>query len=130
MSENDKPIEENNLPGQEEGHASRQIKFEYTQSNLFRVVHVDGAIGSLTPKLDIHLAFWSERFPIPLQSTYELTPEGNLGREVDKLILDAIVREVEVSMIINVDAARELINLLEDRIMQIEQIEDEQDIEG
>lgn len=126
MSENDKPIEENNLVAHEEDQAPRQITFEYTQSNLFRVVHVEGATASVTPNLDINLVFWSEHHPIPLEVTHEVSPEGALGQEIGRITRNTIVREVEVSMPISINTARVIIELLETVIKQIEQIQGEQ----
>lgn len=126
MSENEKQVEENNLAAHEEDQALRQITFDYTQSNLFRVVHVDGATASITPNLDIDLVFWSEHHSIPVEVTYEVSPEGTLGREIGRVNRDTIVREVEVSMPISISTARALIELLETAVKQIEQIQDEQ----
>lgn len=130
MSENDKPIEENNLVAHEEDQAPRQITFEYNQSNSFRVVHVEGATASVTPKADINISFWSEHHSIPLAITYEVSPEGALGREIERITRNTIVREIEVSMSMSIDTARSIIELLEtvvkQAVTQIKQIQDKQ----
>lgn len=130
MSENDKPIEENNLAAHEEDQAPRQVTFEYNQSNLFRVVHVEGAIASVSPNLGINIFFWSEHHSIPLAITYEVSPEGALGREIERITRNTIVREIEVSMSMSIDTAKSIIELLEtavkQAVTQIEQIQDKQ----
>ena len=41
------------------------LRFFYIKAYNFRVVHVDGVIGGITPKGLLHLAVFSERAAIP-----------------------------------------------------------------
>jgi hypothetical protein len=41
------------------------VVFEYIKSQLFRVIHSDGAIGGITPTGNVHVAFYSDRAAIP-----------------------------------------------------------------
>jgi hypothetical protein len=56
-----------------------EIAFEYIKSNLFRVIHADGAIGGVTPSGNLHLAFFSERPAIPRMIVHKRDPSGTLG---------------------------------------------------
>ena len=40
-----------------------RVRFHYLKSQLWRVVHVDGAIGGITPRGMIHAALYSEEEP-------------------------------------------------------------------
>ena len=54
------------------------LKFEYEKSEQFRTVFADGAIGGVTPRGYVHVAFYSERSPIPKVVVHK--PLGSLTR--------------------------------------------------
>jgi hypothetical protein len=86
------------------------IKFHYIKSAQFRVIHVDGMIGGLTPRAGIHIALYSERPAIPQQTVQALKEDGTLGDEVvDRRVgKEGVVREMEVDAIMDADVARAL----------------------
>jgi hypothetical protein len=92
------------------------VQFHYIKSTDFRVIHVDGAIGSVTPRGLIHVALYSERLPIPRMSTHRITPDGLLGRSDTQEIRPGVVREVEVSLMLDRSTAESLRNWLNDQI--------------
>lgn len=118
MSEN----KVSNEPEVVEGIRDR-VKFDYIKSNFFRVVHADGVLGGLTPRLDIHMDVWSERQAIPRELVHELKPDGTLGDELkeERTARDAIVREVEVGIVIDVALAKAMIDWLQEKINRIEE---------
>ncbi len=95
-----------------------RIKFDYIKSNFFRVVYADGAVGGLTPKLGIRMAFYNERNAIPRQTTHTINAEGALSPEIreERIARDAIVREVEVDVVMDLKAAVSLVQWLQDKI--------------
>ena len=99
-----------------------RVKFDYIKSNLFRNVHADGVVGGLTPRLDVHLAVWSQRSPIPRQVVHEVEADGTVGEEIkdERDTRDALVREVEVGVILDEAIVRELVKWLQERIDEIE----------
>lgn len=96
----------------------RRVTFDYIKSNHFRVIHANGAWGGLTILGEIHMALYSERNAIPQQAVYELGSESGLGPEIEaeRVQRPAIVREVEVSVMMSVDLARSLITWLQDKV--------------
>jgi len=110
--------------GASNGKLPDKIKFDYLKSNFFRVIHADGVWGGLTPSQDVLITFWNERAPIPKQMTYRVNPDGNLGEEVkeERISRDAIVREVETSVVISLATARAFVTWLQDRINQADQV--------
>lgn len=54
----------------------QQVAFDYIKSNFFRVVHADGVTGGGTPNGSIHLAFFSERGPIPQREVRSINADG------------------------------------------------------
>lgn len=102
-----------------------QFKVDYIKSNHFRVVHADGAFGGLTPRGYIQMEIWSERQPIPKQTTYQIVDAGDgpvVGEEVRdaRIVRDSIIREVEVGIVLDIDLARLLITWLQDRVEALE----------
>jgi hypothetical protein len=66
--------------------ASGPVPFNYIKSSGFRVIHVDGAIGSVTPRGLIHAALFSERMPTPRVTVHPIAPDGNLMPPVEQEI--------------------------------------------
>ena len=100
-----------------------RLRFDLIKSNFFRVIHSDGAWGGITPQGKIHMAFYNERPAIPKQVTHEVTAEGNLGAEIadERIARDAIVREVEVEVIMDLETAKRLREWLDDKIQRLGQ---------
>jgi hypothetical protein len=98
------------------GFPTEPVPFHYIKANDFRVVHVDGAIGSVTPRGLIHAALYSERLPIPWMSTHRIKPDGQLGPPEAQDIRSGLVREVEVSLMLDRGTAESLRNWLTEQI--------------
>lgn len=99
-----------------------ELTFDYIKSNFHHVVHCDGVWGGVTPRASIIMSFWSERPPIPQQVTYEVAAGGKLGDEIKpkRKGRDAIVREVEVSVLMNLGTAKSLLTWLQDKVSAVE----------
>ena len=96
------------------------VNFDYVKANDFRVVHADGAFGGVTPSGDsLAISFYSERFAIPLRVTHELQETGALGKEIKRQNRDAIVREVETMVVIDLNVALVLQKWLDDKIEEL-----------
>jgi hypothetical protein len=95
-----------------------KVKFYYEKGNFFRVIHVDGAVGGLTPTLDVFLSIYNQRAPIPQVSVQKVMPNGQLGDEVveDRQQKDGVFREVEVGLVMNLNVARALQQWLTEKI--------------
>lgn len=97
------------------------VEFHYIKSNYFRVVHVDGAQGAVTPSLQIQMALFSERLPIPQRTVHELDDDGRLKTSAfESSGKSGVVREVEVEAIMSIATAKSLVDWLQDRISQAE----------
>ncbi len=100
-----------------------RITFDYIKSNFFRVIHVDGIIGGISPRAGlIQMSMWNDRWPIPKQATYELTKDGTLGEEIisERVQRDAVVREVEVIALMDIDVAKQMRSWLDDQITTLD----------
>lgn len=105
--------------------SENRVAFDYIKSSHFRVVHVDGIIGGLTPSRMLHIATFSERPSIPRHVVNDLTMDGQLGPEVPELMENrqSIVREMDVDLILSFDTANRLREWLDEQIKNFELIE-------
>src|SRR5260370_19203370 len=97
---------------------AHKVKFFHQKGSLFRIVHVDGSIGGLTPSLDLFVSVYNQRAPIPQVTVQEISEEGVLGDEIlaDRQTKEGIVREVEVGLIMNLQTAKVFHQWLTDKI--------------
>jgi hypothetical protein len=105
---------------------SSEIAIDYLKANLFRVIHMDGAWGGITPGRKIHMALYSERPTIPQRMVFEVTSDRRLGGEKPERRVSRegrIVRELEVAAIMDLATAKSLCEWLRDRIDLLEQLE-------
>ena len=104
-----------------------RIKFDFIKSNFFRVIHVDGVFGGNSPRGLISMAVYNERWPIPKQIIKEFK-HGKSGKEIERASRDAIVREVEAQLVMDVPTAKIICKWLQDKISNIEkQIKDKKE---
>ena len=98
-----------------------RISFDYIKSNLFRVVHMDGAIGGGTPNGYVHMSIFSERPPIPKRVVYHIEAGSRMGAEIleERDVRDAVVRELELDCIMSVETAEALHNWLAQTIAKV-----------
>ena len=87
-----------------------RVAFEFEKANGFRVIHCDGVTGAVAPGgKRIHMAIFSERFPIVKREVYEVDEDGRLGPEpIERKSRDAILREVEVSILMDLTMAKQM----------------------
>lgn len=84
-----------------------EVTFHNEKSTLHRVIHVDGAMGSVTPRGDLIVAVYNERFPYPKTITRQLV-DGNLGPEGRGAGREGVFREIEASLVMTGSVAREI----------------------
>lgn len=98
-----------------------QIKLYHEKANLFRVIHVDGAIGGITPTREIFMSMYSQRIAIPKMIEQALTPEGHLGAEVSREGKSGIFRELEVGTVMSPAVAKQIAQWLLQQVTLAEQ---------
>lgn len=99
----------------------RVIVFEYIKSELFRVIHADGAIGGITPQGNIHFALFSERAAIPRVLMHEANPDGSLGKALPdrSVVRPGLIREMDVDVVMSLATAEPFAAWLEERIAEL-----------
>jgi hypothetical protein len=105
-----------------------KIKFHYIKGHQFRVVHVDGAVASISPTGDIVASLFSQRPPIPQLTVQTILENGQLGDEIvaERIIKDGLVREVEVTVTARPEIVAVLIKLLQEKLDEYNRVIEEQ----
>lgn len=107
-------------PQRGNGGAPSRVNFDYIKSQYYRVIHMDGAIGSVTPNGHIHMSLYSERLPIPRRTVFPLEND-RLGEENpnERIVRDAVIREMDVDVIMTAETAKNLSDWLETKIKEV-----------
>jgi len=92
------------------GGDKKQVVFEYIKSQNFRVIHADGAIGSLTAPGYIHMAIYSERPAIPKRMAHRLNDNFTLGEIIpsETVAREGVIREMDVDILMDLKAAQSI----------------------
>jgi hypothetical protein len=108
------------------GRESKTVQFHYIKGNFFRVVHVDGIFGGLSPTGDIFASFFSQRPPIPRLTVQSVNEKGELGEELlpESEIRDGLVREIEVGVVMRPEVAENLIKWLQTQVDSYKKLTD------
>jgi hypothetical protein len=116
------------MAGVQTGTTERpRVKFHYVKSASYREAACDGAIGGVTPRTKIWIAFFAERYPLPRMVEYEGQPTASSAVRVDETASpvsvetrQGIVRNVEFGTYLDIETARRIHAWLGDRIAQAE----------
>lgn len=100
--------------------APSSVTFHYIKANDFRVVHVDGAIGGITPRGLIHAAIYNERAAIPQTVVNSLNTDGLVGEVMEVNVKPGIVREMQVDLLLDRDAAESLRIWLGEKVAELD----------
>lgn len=85
------------------------IQFNFLKSNLFRVTHVDGAVGNLTPSKGIFVALYNERASIPDAVQHEVDAKGFLQPAFrEDRTSPGMIRELEIGFFVDIQRAKVL----------------------
>ena len=103
-----------------------EVDFHFEKAAAFRVVHVDGAFGGLSPSgRHIHMTVFSERQPIPRKVVHQIAA-GVLGPEIveRRETRTGVFRELEADLVLTKEAALAIREWLEQRIAELTQAEE------
>lgn len=118
-------------PKSDQSDEKREINFRYIKSNLFRVVHADGAFGGVTPRGNIHFSLYNERVALP--DTSKVIVSDKTGEVVGAEKFESgggIVREIEVDVIADLPTAMQLYRWLGNKIAELQSLMKEAQEEG
>ena len=91
-----------------------EMLFNFIKSLNFRAVHASGAWFGGDAEGNIHLTFFNERTPIPQEVVLVLNKKGEVvgENESKRKSREGMIREMEVDVILSVQAASHLHRLL------------------
>ena len=92
------------------------VTFHYIKGPDFRTIHIDGAIGGITPSGFLHIAMYCERAAIPKKIVQKLLPDGSLGPELERIGKLGVARQMEIDIIVNEATARNLKAWLDEQL--------------
>lgn len=101
---------------------TRTVSIEYVQSKFHRVVFVGGAHGAPAPSAEmIAMSLYNERIATPRPETFEMTDQGGLGRRITEVKDCAmVIREVEVTAMLDASTVRSLRDWLSEQLAKLE----------
>lgn len=82
-----------------------EITIHWRKGSGFRVVPVNGAWGGPTPRGDVKVYFFHEGMMLPESIKCQVTPDGDLGKEIERTPPTAVEREFVVGMVLSPDQA-------------------------
>lgn len=103
-----------------------QIGIHYQRSRHYRTIHADGAQFGVTPRGQIQFTLFNDQKPMPEFVMHEITPEGTLGKPIEQSVREGAVREVEVNVIMDIEAATSFLDVLQTTLKQIKEIQTKQ----
>lgn len=98
-----------------------EVRFIYQKARHHRTLHADGAWAGITPQMEVQFAFFNDLRPMPDEVIHAITADGSVGPEVSRVHQPLnIVRETDVTVVMNIAVMRNVLNLLTTMVEQIE----------
>jgi hypothetical protein len=102
--------------------ANRKIKIRYIKSYDFKISLATGVYGGIATNGLINVNFFNERAVLPDSQTIEIDENGKtIGKEIDERDGD-ITRELQSGILIDINAAKVVINWLQGKIDEHEKV--------
>jgi len=114
----------------EEKPRPTEMDFHYVKISSYRVHHVDGIFGGLTPRRNIHAEIFVERKPTPTRIRFAVEESGELGDEIEREGKNGFVREIECGLVMDIHTAKSFRDWLDSKIQELEKIFPEEDDES
>ena len=102
----------------------RDIEFFFETDKDYRTIPANGAWVGTTTRGDINIEFFVEQLRIPDSVKNKLTEDGRLGDEISRKPEKRIVRKVQTGVLISVEAAESLANLLNQKVADIKKMKE------
>ncbi len=99
----------------------KEIRFVYEKARHHRTMHADGAWSGLTPHAEVQVSFYNDLRRMPISVTHAVQENDTIGPGTQKEASD-LVREIDVTVVMNVAVAKGLIALLNQMVEQAEPI--------
>ncbi|MEE8484374.1 MAG: hypothetical protein V3S46_07225, partial [Nitrospinota bacterium] len=83
------------------------LDFYYIKTEQYRVFHVDGMFGGVSPSGKIFADLFVQKIPLPQIMKHKIAVDGKVGEEVKnkRVGKEGVVRVVEAGLIMDIDTA-------------------------
>lgn len=104
----------------------KKIKFHYVYADGYSSEYISGINSSISPNDALELNFFSERNALPKSEVFELNSEGKLSDKPSEVTPKDhnsqlnLVRHIKNGIILDIESAKDLKDLLEQYIEMIE----------
>lgn len=103
------------------------IEIKYAEASDYKVVHVDGVRGRLSPNGYLVFDLYNERMSLPDEVEHRVDEKGNLGELVGGPRKLHIERRKECGVLMDLDTLVEVREWLDRQIRQIQQMQQPDD---
>lgn len=93
----------------------KKITFSFSRDDEYRVIPVNGVWGGVTPRSDIRVELFHESQAMPKTITHAVTPEGDLGAELERKPAPAFHRQVFLGMMLTAEQAESIGRWLQEK---------------
>lgn len=106
----------------EEEQTTKDIKFVYEKARHHRTLHADGAWSAVTPHAEVQISFYNDLRRMPVSITLPVRDDGSVEEGGEALRITDLIREVDVTVVMNVEVAKATVALINQMIAQAEPI--------
>ena len=100
-----------------------KLETHFLKSSDFKTIYGSGVFGGITPQGLININFFTERAPLPKRIVLEIDEKtGSLLGEVERESKEGLIREVNCGILMDINAAKQLLNWLQEKIDQHEDL--------
>jgi hypothetical protein len=103
----------------------KQIEFFFEEASGYSIVAANGAWAGPTPRDDFKIDFFVESLRVPERVKNEVVDQSHLGPEIEQTPPKQIVRILQVGLLLNVDIAEDIANLILERAAEFRKVERE-----
>lgn len=84
----------------------KEVNFHFAKSAHFRVIHVDGAHGGISPNGScLNITVYNEMAPLPKEIIHKIADNGAIGEEVSRVSDAGVSREMEATLSMSLQTA-------------------------
>lgn len=104
------------------------LKVAFTQATFYRSIQADGAWGRISPAGMIHMSFFNDCGPIPAMTRQEFDASGKPNPDMQLVFANEanIVRQLEVDVVMSLEAAKAVRENLDNFIRILEGLKQQQ----
>ena len=101
------------------------IGIHYLKSRHYRTINADGAQFGITPRGNVQFTLFTDQAPLPEYVLHEITSEGKLGKLVEEVKKEGMIREVAVNVIMDLNTAVSFLDVFQEILAKAQELRKE-----